>query len=718
MNIQHENEITDVKDRELWGKLLGFAKPHWKLIALSFIMAVLIVVANLVQPMIIQVAIDERINGIYQQMIVVQEESAEQATNLLQKQGWDIKSTIHLGDKTYIRLGHLSLAEVKNPPIGEKTQIFFVEGNYYLLTKWVEANQPPTIIKDGEGVQLLFENHAYSATLLSEKEVDIFREQDYTGFIYLGLFFLVAVGSGAALHYFQHNLLQFTGQSIIFDIRQKIFNHLSTMEISFFHRHPVGRLVTRAIHDTEALNQLYSQVIVNLIREALILLGIIAVMFYYSIELTLITFTVIPIIVVLTFYYKKIIRKGQRYVRLILSRLNSYLAENLSGMRIIQLFAREEKQLQQFNELNEEHYRAGMRNTIVNSIFNPAIGFVGNIALAVLVWYGGGQVIAGTVTFGVVYLFTDYARRFFQPLMALADRYNQIQTAMASAERVFELLEEKPMICTPEQPKSIPSNMRGTIQFQKVWFAYEDENWVIKDVSFTVYPGETVAFVGATGAGKSSIINLINRFYDIQKGRICIDGIDVRELDLEELRKRVGIIQQDSFIFTGDVHFNIRLNRKDLTSTDVEMAAQAVQMDGFIRKLPQQYETPLGEQGVSLSAGQKQLISFLRAIVYSPDILILDEATANIDTETEMVVHNALKRLSQGRTTLIVAHRLSTVQHADKIIVLDKGQIREMGNHHQLLKQKGLYHRLYQIQNKGQEKEKVKEPISSVIQQK
>ncbi|MFC0470073.1 ABC transporter ATP-binding protein [Halalkalibacter kiskunsagensis] len=524
-------------------------------------------------------------------------------------------------------------------------------------------------------------------------------QDSFQGFILIAVVFLLTVVCAALLTYFQDRLLQFTGQSIIFDIRQKIFRRLAKMHMQFFDRNPVGRLVTRVTHDTEALNQLYSQVIVNLIKEILILIGIIAILLHMSVKLTLLSFTVIPILIVMVIFYKKLIRQAHRYTRLLLSRLNSNLAENLSGMRIIQLFTREKKQIEQFDQLNEEHYRAGMRATIVNSIFNPAIGFLGNVALAVIIWYGGIAVLDSALTFGVVYAFTHYIRQFFQPLMALADRYNQIQTAFASAERVFEMIEEKPEITNHPNAELLPEKINGQIDFEHVWFAYQEPEWVLKDISFRIKHGETVAFVGATGAGKSSIINLINRFYDIQTGTIKVDGMDVKQVKVEDLRTKVGVIQQDPFIFTGTVLHNIRLHH-NLTEDDVKKMTTLMGLDDFISSLPQGYETLLGEQGVILSSGQRQLLSFLRALAFNPDVLILDEATANIDTETEELVQQALKRISKNRTTIIVAHRLSTIQHANRIIVMDKGEIQETGNHHQLLKQKGIYYRLHQIQNK------------------
>lgn len=525
-------------------------------------------------------------------------------------------------------------------------------------------------------------------------------KNDYQGLMNLGIVYFLLILVSSVSTYFQNNTLQFTGQYVIYDFRQAIFQHFAKMEMSFYRQNPTGRLVTRITYDVESLNQLYSQVIVNLIKEVLILMGIIFLMLYMSIKLTLVCFLVIPVIAVVTFYFKSVLRKTQRHLRTILSKLLSNLAENLSGMSVIQLFARERRQLEQFNELNEEYYRAGMKQTVINSIFNPSIGFFGNISLALLVWYGGRSVLESTLTFGTVYAFTSYVRQFFEPLRGLADRFNQIQAALTSAERIFETLETEPTILNPEQPKQLPKKVRGDIVFQHVWFSYHQEEWVLKDLHFRINQGETVGIVGATGAGKSSIIQLLNRFYDNEKGTITLDGVNIKEVHLNDLRKHIGIIQQDPFMFSGTVLDNIRLNHHHVTDDEIVKAAKSLKIDSFFRMLPRGYETMLGEEGTILSAGQRQLLSFLRAMMANQDVLILDEATANIDTESEQAVQEVLREMSKDRTTIIIAHRLSTIQHTDKIIVLDKGRIVEMGNHQQLIRNRSFYFQLCLNQNK------------------
>ncbi|WP_232329102.1 ABC transporter ATP-binding protein [Metabacillus litoralis] len=691
----------NLSDSQLLHKMLSFAKPYWRRILLSILLTGLIVIATLAQPYIIKVAIDSYINGIYSPMISVEESRGNELEEELEQQKLTYEKSASFQKEVYFRIKDpLPTDELVSDT--EKAAIVSIKNVHYLVYGWnvgLSGSENYQLEKSANEIRI--DGKMYPVTQLSSKDVDLFRNNDYEGLILLGiLYFLLIIGSSIFM-YHQHNILQFTGQSIIYDIRQTIFNHLSKMPISFYDKNPIGRLVTRITHDVEALNQLYSQVIVNLVKEVLILIGIVIIMLHMSLKLTLISLIMIPAVALTTFYFKTVMRKAQRYIRLILSRLNSFLAENLSGMTVIQLFAREEKQLERFNELNKQHYRAGMRQTILNSIFNPSIGLFGNISLALLVWYGGSNVLEGAITFGVVYAFTHYVRQFFEPLRGLADQFNQIQAALASAERIFETLDTKPTIVNPSNPKKFENKVRGKIEFQHVSFAYKDEEWVLNDIDFSIKPGETIGIVGETGAGKSSIIQLINRFYDIQKGRITLDNVNIKEVQISELRRHIGIIQQDGFVFSGNVFDNIRLNNLNISNEEIIKVAKSVNIDTFFRSLPQQYETMLGEQGTVLSTGQNQLLSFLRAIIADPDVLILDEATANIDTETEAVVQQTLKAISKNRTTIIIAHRLSTIQHADKIIVLKKGKVIEMGNHQELLRKKQAYYQLCRSQNKS-----------------
>ncbi|WP_166240612.1 ABC transporter ATP-binding protein [Paenibacillus turpanensis] len=685
MSMQEEKVLHSVKDRDLLKRLLRYAAPHWKTITLCIVFAFLIVIADLARPFLIKVAIDDHINGIYKPLVEVAETGQS--------------ADLRLGERSFqtAEEGEPSTTEVQ---AAQRKQIVQVNGTHYLVDGWLPQSAGSLTIRSDGRLTHDEGGVVYEAQPIPSEQIAELRKGSFQSMLELGFWFLLTVAGSSLLSYRQSNLLQYTGQDIIYRIRKQVFDHVSKLSMSFFDRNPVGRLVVRVTHDTESLNQLYSQVVVNLIKDIIVLLGIVFVMFQLSVKLTLLSFTVLPVLVLLTFWYKAVIREAQRIARVLLSKLNAFLAENLSGIRITQLFIREEKQWEQFRDLNESYYKAGMRGTVINSIFQPAIGFVGNAAVALLLWYGGIKVIDGAITFGIVYAFTHYIRQFFNPLMSLAEKYNQIQMAMVGAERVFELLEEKPAISDPEKPISPAGRVLGEIVFDSVWFAYEGENWVLRDVSFRIAPGQTAAFVGATGAGKSSIIQLINRFYDIQKGKITLDGVDIRDIPIDELRSVVGMIQQDVFLFTGDIASNIRLRRGDISDEEVEAAARMVHMHDFVEKLPQGYRTELGERGVTLSLGQRQLLSFARAIVFRPSILILDEATSNIDTETEQIVQEALAEISRNRTTLIVAHRLSTIQHADQIIVLHKGAVQEYGTHHQLLAQKGYYHRLFELQYK------------------
>jgi len=694
-DIHQEREVAKIADSQLLGRLIRYAAPYWAPFALCVALAVLVVASDLGRTYLIGHAIDDHING-YRQPMAAASTRAELERRGLEPLPGDT------GELAYARVGWDYAADGIDDLA--KAQIAEADGAAYLVAGWLPADGGDGYrikpLGDGRAVVQLEGGGALNARALAEAELDAFQAGDAPAIWRLGGLFLLAVVAASVLSIWQMNLLQFTGQRILFTIRDQLFRHIARMPMSFFDRNPVGRLVVRVTQDTESLNNLFTQVIVTLVKDVLVLIGIVAVLFYMNAELALLTLCVLPVLAALTFWYKTVIRDAQRVTRTILSRLNSFLAENLSGMRITQLFVREQRQWQQFDELNDGYYRAGMRGTVINSIFQPAIGFVGNLAVALLLWYGGLRVLDGALQFGVVFAFTIYVRQFFNPLMSLAEKYGQVQMAMVGAERIFDLLDEKPSMQEAERPAALPKPVRGEIRFENVWFAYNGEEWVLRDVSFVIKPGQTVAFVGATGAGKSSIIQLINRFYDIQKGRILLDGVDIRELPLAELRRAVGIVQQDVFLFTGTIESNIKLNEDSITGEMVRDAAKRVHMDEFVRSLPDGYETQLGERGVTLSLGQRQLLSFARAIVFRPEVLILDEATSNIDTETEIIVQQALAELSRDRTTLVVAHRLSTIQHADQIIVMHKGRVRETGTHAELLAQGGYYFRLHQLQYK------------------
>lgn len=514
--------------------------------------------------------------------------------------------------------------------------------------------------------------------------------------LWLAVGFLAVLAGRFVITYGEALLLQRTGQAIIKTIRQEVFDHLQTMSLGYFDRHPAGRLVTRVTNDTEALNEMYTSVLVNLFKDLVLIGGVMVVMLKLHVGLALVAFSMLPLVTLAAWIFRVRARVAFREVRTLLARINAFIAENLNGMRVVQLFNREAKQLQEFREVNQAHYRAGMSQLVLYSFFRPVLDLLAMTALALVLWYGGNQVLDAGLSVGVLYLFTSYVRGMFNPINELAEKFNILQAAMASAERIFQLLDTPPGIQDAPQPVR-PADLVGGVAFENVRFAYQGSNWVLHDVSFTVDPGQTVAFVGHTGAGKSSILNLVTRFYDVQEGRVLIDGIDVRMLPQQLLRERVSIVQQDVFLFTGTIRDNLKLGRP-LSDAAVEAAARLVGAHDFIMRLPQGYETPVAERGATLSLGERQLIAFARALATDPAILILDEATAHIDSESERIIQEALRTVSQNRTTLIVAHRLSTIQHADQILVLQAGRIRERGTHAELLKQGGLYQSLWRIQ--------------------
>ncbi|MEW6228843.1 MAG: ABC transporter ATP-binding protein [Bacillota bacterium] len=552
---------------------------------------------------------------------------------------------------------------------------------------------------DGRYVLVMELEGSVTRRELSSEDVRKFREHDVAAVVKLALLLLCAMMLGFVLNYVQVYILQYTGQKIISNMRLEIFRHLQTLSLSFFDRNPVGRLVTRVTNDTDALNEMYTAVLVNLFKDVFLLVGIVIVMLKMNLDLAFVSFATIPIIAVVTVIFRVKARDAYRMVRTRLAKINATLAENISGMRVIHIFNREEKKAREFDEINKDYLKATMRELEVYAVFRPAMDLISSLALALLVWYGGGRVLAGKVEFGVLYAFINYIQQFFRPINDLTEKYNIMQSAMASSERIFLLLDTKARETDVPEPVRI-GRPRGKIEFQNVWFAYDGEDWVLKDVSFTVEPGEICAFAGATGAGKTSIISLIGRMYEISRGRILLDGIDIRDIARHELRSHIGVVQQDVFLFTGDIASNIRLNNRDITDEKVLEAAKYVNADRFIAELADGYRAEVKERGVTLSSGQRQLLAFARALAFDPAILVLDEATANIDTETEALIQDALAKLVRGRTTLIVAHRLSTIQSADKIIVIHKGRVREVGTHQELLAKRGIYYQLYLLQYK------------------
>lgn len=522
---------------------------------------------------------------------------------------------------------------------------------------------------------------------------------DKAGLGKIVLIFIAVITGGFICNYVQVYILHYTGQKIIYNMRQELYSHLLRLSLSFYDKNPVGRLVTRVSNDMENLNEMYTAVLVNLFKDLFTLIGIVIVMLRMNLKVALISFTAIPLIFLSAIIFRRESRKAYRLVRVKLAKINAALSENISGMKIIQIFNREDYKYDEFSAINDEHRQASLREVFVFAVFRPSMDLIFSFSLALLIWYGGGKVLQNELPFGVLFAFVNYIDQFFKPINDLTEKFNILQSAMASAERIFLLLDKEEEIKNIEAPKPL-GRIKGKIEFKNVWFAYEGENWVLKDVSFTINPGETVAFVGATGAGKTTIISLITRLYDIQKGEILIDGKNIKEVDKYELRSQIAVVLQDVFLFTGDIKGNIRLNNEDIDDEKIKEVATFVNADNFIRKLPNKYDEKVMERGATLSAGQRQLLAFARALAFNPSVLILDEATSNIDTETELLIQDAIKKIIKDRTNIIIAHRLSTIQNADKIIVMHKGRIREIGKHQELLDKKGIYYDLYQLQYK------------------
>lgn len=520
---------------------------------------------------------------------------------------------------------------------------------------------------------------------------------DYDVIIATAIKYAVVLALSFAFNTAQTWILQKTGQNIILQMRKDLYRHIQSLGSRYFDITPVGKLVTRVTNDVEALNEMYSGILVQLFRNIVKIVGLAGVMLVLDVRLAAISFVLMPLVIGLTVLCQKIARNIYRLYRTRLTDINTFLSEHLSGMKIIQIFGRQERKFEEFHDKNTKLYKAFYREMLMYAVFRPLIYILSILSLMIVLWFGSRNVFDEIISVGTLYIFSNYIRSFFDPIQELAEQFSTLQSSIASAEKIFTVMDEEEFIPEVENPKQ-PDKIIGKIEFDHVWFAYDGENYVLKDVSFVINPGEKVAFVGATGAGKSSILNLIGRYYDIQKGHIYIDGIDIRQLSKKQLRSAIGQMQQDVFIFEGDVAYNICLNDDDITDAQVKAAAEYVNASHFIEKLPQGYHEPVTERGATFSAGERQLLSFARTLAHNPSILVMDEATANIDTETEILIQEALEKLMDGRTTIMVAHRLSTIQHADCIMVMHKGRICERGTHRELLEQDGIYRKLYELQ--------------------
>lgn len=640
------------------------------------VLVLFIIVVELYRPIIIGDAIDNFINGYYRPYVLANEDDREVIT-------WN---GLNLTRKTDEELTLL-------PESTECYQIFLYHDSYYMAESITPSEC--TRLRDADNEYL--ENYVQNgAPLLGREELKELRTYDFVGILRAALLYLLMLLIGFILNYMDTWMLQKMGQKIVYQMREEVFTHIHSLSLTFFNSTPVGKLVTRVSNDTEAINELFSSILVKLFKNTVKIVGYAVVMISIDVRMAGLSFLLLPVVTFLTFLFQILSRKAYQITRTKITDLNTFLSEHISGMRLIQIFAREEAKYKQFKEKSQELFEANWREVMIFAIFRPAIYLTSVLAMVIVIGGGSYWVLQGTLSLGTLFIFISYISSFFEPIQDLAEQFGTLQSSLASAEKIFSVLDVKPEITGPASP--VPVQIKGRIEFRHVWFAYEKDDYVLKDVSFVIEPGQKIAFVGATGAGKSSILNLIGRYFDIQKGEILIDGVNIRDIDTDVLRRAIGQVQQDVFIFTGDIKNNISLNNGEISLEQIQTAAQTVGADSFIQKLPGGYDEPVTERGSTLSAGQRQLLSFARTLAYDPTILVLDEATANIDTETESLITKALERLMEGRTTIMVAHRLSTIQHADKIIVMHHGEIREQGSHQELLHKNGLYRKLYDLQ--------------------
>jgi len=690
-----EGRLGKAYDIKLMWRLGRFLKPYRRLIALSLLSVLIMTALDLLLPYLTKEAIDRFIVISWREVVLKGDGSTEEK-RLLGRYGRDLIPR-ETGGRFLLPPETVRSMDRREMAFFQKSGLL-TENRYYLFIPRGPNDEEilkkyPSLFEKGGGYWILSFDRMNE---VGREDLLALRGRDVEGILRIALFVVFILMAHFGINYIQVYFMEVAGQKVMHDLRMELFSHLQMFSFSFFDRNPVGRLVTRLTNDIQNVHEMFTSVFVYLLKDILLLVGIIVVLLQFNLEFAFVSFSVLPFIFLTTLIFSHKARDAFREVRQKIAQMNATFQENFSGIRVVQLFQRERENARRFKKINEGHYLANMRQISVYALFVPLVEILSSAAVGLVLWYAGGKVIQEAITLGVLVAFLSYMRMFFQPIRDLSEKYTILQSAMASLERIFSLLDHEEGVSIPPTPKR--EEIDGEIEFRNVSFSYNGEDKVLKDVSFSVRKGETVAIVGATGAGKTSLFNLLLRFYEWKEGSILVDGIDIRERDLSHLRSRIGLVMQDTFLFAGDIEENIRLGNREGDGQRIREVARWVNAETFIQRLPDRYRTKVGEGAEQLSGGERQLLAFARALYINPKILLLDEATSHVDPETERLVQEGLVRLLRGRTSLVIAHRLTTIQHADRIIVLHKGRVREAGTHADLMEKKGIYYKLYQLQ--------------------
>ena len=690
-----EGKLGKPYDLKLMARLWVFLRPHWFLMIVSLFFVLIMAALDLFIPYLTKEAIDRYIVLSAREVVLRGDQSIEEE-RLLSRVGKDL-IPMKEKEKFFLLPEVLRSLDAKEIALFQKSGLLS-ENRFHVFT--AERPREKEIVKK---YPLLFEQSGsfWFISLEQMKEIKkedllVLRGRDVAGVFHIALIVLAILIVHFGLNFFQVYAMEVAGQRMMHGLRMKVFSHLQNLSVSFFDKNPVGRLVTRLTNDVQNIHEMFTSVLINLFKDILLLFGIIIILLYLNRELALVSFSVLPLIFITTLFFSRQARDAFREVRSRIAQMNAFLQESLSGIKVVQVFQREEENGRRFHKINKGHYRANMKQISIYAFFVPLVEILSSGAIGLLLWYGGGKVIQERITLGSLVAFLSYIRMFFQPNRDLSEKYNILQSAMASLERIFSLLDRNDQVPEARSPKK--DEIRGNVEFRSVSFSYDGTDRVLQEISFSVREGETLAIVGATGAGKTSLLHLLERFYEVEEGAILLDGIDIRERDLSQIRSQIGLVMQDTFLFAGDIEENIRLGDRGMDGERVKEVARLVNADKFVERLPVGYRTKVGEGGEQLSAGERQLLAFARALYINPKILVLDEATSHVDPETERFIQEGLAQLLKGRTAIVSAHRLSTIQHADRIVVLHKGRVREIGTHATLMAGKGLYYRLYQLQ--------------------